>query len=63
MDVTAAVLWEIRGRRPEAYDPMPIIAGSAAAAACIIVAYAAQTWQSLQDPFASLLASVNVVLQ
>jgi hypothetical protein len=62
-DVTGLVLARIRGSRPQSYDPMAIMAGSSAAAAAIVLAYALQTWLALQDPISSMLASMNLVLQ
>ncbi len=63
MDVAGEVAAQIRGQQPESWDPMLLMAGTAAAAALIITAYALQAWSAVQDPFASLLGSLNPVLQ
>ncbi len=63
MDVADAVAARIRGLRTDEYDATAIVAGSSVAAAAIVLAYAIQTLSALQDPFSTLMASMNLVLR
>jgi hypothetical protein len=63
MDVTGQVTARIQARQSEQWDPMAVVAGAAAAAAIIVIIHAIQAWSVLQDPFVSLLAPMNLVLQ
>lgn len=63
VDVTQAVLARIQSERRPQVDAVAVLAGSSAAAAVIVLAYALQAWSSMRDPISSMLASMNPVLQ
>lgn len=63
IDVSPAVTAAIRKRPSVSYDPLSIIAGTSAAAAAVVLAHAIQMWWQAQDPFTSLMASMNMVMQ
>jgi hypothetical protein len=63
IDVADRVIDRIRARRPAVNAPLAILAATSSVAAAVVAVVAAQTWLAWQDPFASLLRSLDVVLQ
>ena len=48
--------------RPTVDVPLAVLAGASAAAAVIVLVYAAHAWSAWQDPITGLLFSMNMVL-
>jgi len=62
-DVSGRVLRQIRETRTASNGPLALFAAISAAAAMIVLVYAADVWSTWQDPIAGLLCSAETVLQ
>jgi len=63
VEVAFAVMRRIECSRPSTDKPLAIITGLSAAAAAIVLYFAADAWLTWQDPITALLCSMDTVLQ
>ena len=63
VEVSFAVMRRIQYARPPTDKPLAIITGLSAAAAAIVLYFAADAWLTWQDPITALLCSMDTVLQ
>lgn len=63
IDVTAAVLRELRSSPRQEQGPLAVFAAVSAVAAAIVFTVAVQAWQDLGDPLAAMMSSINVVMK
>ena len=63
VEVSFAVMRRIECARPSTDKPLAIMTGLSAAAAAIVLYFAADAWFTWQDPITALLCSMDTVLQ
>ncbi len=63
VEVSFAVMRQIEYARPSTDRPLAIITGLSAAAAAIVLYFAADAWLTWQDPITAMLCSMDTVMQ